>query len=85
MMATVTIYSRSWCSFCQQAKRLLDSNNVSYQEIDIEEQPEKRDEMITLSGRTSVPQIFINQQAVGGCDDLYALHSSGDLDRLLNE
>ncbi len=84
-MANITIYARSWCSFCHHAKRLLDGKGISYQEIDIEEQPEKRDEMITLSGRTSVPQIFINQQSVGGCDDLYALHSSGDLDRLLNE
>lgn len=84
-MANVTIYARSWCSFCHQAKQLLDSKSVSYQEIDIEEQPEKREEMITLSGRTSVPQIFINQQSVGGCNDLYALHSTGDLDRLLNE
>lgn len=84
-MADVTIYSRSWCTFCKHAKQLLDSKEVPYQVIDIEEQPEKRDEMISLSGRTSVPQIFINQQSVGGCDDLYALHASGDLDRLLNE
>jgi len=84
-MANVTIYSRSWCSFCQHAKQLLDSQDVSYQEIDIEEQPEQREQMITLSGRTSVPQIFINQQSVGGCDDLYALHASGELGRLINE
>jgi len=84
-MATVTIYVRSWCSFCRQAKSLLDSKGVEYHEIDIEEQPEKREEMIALTGRTSVPQIFINQQSVGGCDDLYALHASGDLDRLINE
>lgn len=84
-MSNVTIYSRSWCSFCRHAKSLLDSKGVAYQEIDIEEQPEKRDEMIELSGRTSVPQIFINQQSIGGCDDLYALQSSGDLDRLINE
>ena len=84
-MSNVTIYVRSWCSFCGQAKSLLDSKGITYQEIDIEEQPEKRDEMIDLSGRTSVPQIFINQQAIGGCDDLYALHASGDLERLLNK
>ncbi|OIQ47180.1 glutaredoxin 3 [Psychrobium sp. nBUS_13] len=82
-MANVTIYSRSWCSFCKQAKALLESKGVAYDTIDIEEQPEKRDEMIERTGRTSVPQIFINDQAVGGCDDLFALHSSGDLDKLL--
>ena len=82
-MANVTIYSRSWCSFCKQAKALLESKDVAYDTIDIEEQPEKRDEMIERTGRTSVPQIFINNQAVGGCDDLFALHSSGDLDKLL--
>jgi len=82
-MAVVTIYSRSWCSFCKQAKSLLESKGVEYTNIDIEEQPEKRAEMIELTGRTSVPQIFINEQAVGGCDDLFALHSSGDLDTLL--
>lgn len=82
-MANVTIYSRSWCSFCKQAKALLESKGAAYDTIDIEEQPEKRDEMIERTGRTSVPQIFINDQAVGGCDDLFALHSSGDLDKLL--
>jgi len=82
-MAKVTIYSRSWCSFCKQAKSLLESKNVEYTDIDIEEQPEKREEMIELTGRTSVPQIFINDQAIGGCDDLFALHSSGELDTLL--
>ncbi|MGB1298997.1 MAG: glutaredoxin 3 [Psychrobium sp.] len=82
-MANVTIYSRSWCSFCKRAKALLDSKEVAFDTIDIEEQPEKRDEMIERTGRTSVPQIFINDQAIGGCDDLFALHASGDLDKLL--
>jgi len=82
-MAKVTIYSRSWCSFCKQAKSLLESKGIDYTTIDIEEQPEKREEMIELTGRTSVPQIFINDQAIGGCDDLFALHSSGELDTLL--
>ncbi|NRA59474.1 MAG: glutaredoxin 3 [Psychrobium sp.] len=84
-MANVTLYIRSWCSFCQQATNLLDNKSVSYQIIDIEEQPEKRDEMIELTGRTSVPQVFINQQAIGGCDDLFALESNGELDKLLTK
>jgi len=64
---------------------LLDGKGIEYQQVDIEEQPEKRDEMIALSGRTSVPQVFIDQQSIGGCDDLYALDASGELDRLITE
>jgi len=64
---------------------LLDGKGIKYQQIDIEEQPEKRDEMIDLSGRTSVPQVFINQQSIGGCDDLYALDASGELESLISE
>jgi len=82
-MANVTIYSRSWCPFCKQAISLLESEGIAYNTIDIEDHPEKRDEMIKLAGRTSVPQVFINEQAVGGCDDLFALHSSGKLAELL--
>ncbi len=82
-MAAVTIYSRSWCSFCKRAKSLLESKGVEYTSIDIEDMPEKRDEMIERTGRTSVPQIFINDQAIGGCDDLFALHASGDLEKLI--
>lgn len=83
-MAQVTIYSRSWCSYCRQAKQLLEQKGVSYDEVDIELQPEKRDEMIELTGRTSVPQLFINQQPIGGCDDLMALNANGELDNLLS-
>ncbi len=83
-MAQVTIYSRSWCSFCAQAKHLLSQKNIDFNEIDIELHPEKRDEMIELTGRTSVPQLFIDQQPIGGCDDLMALNSSGELDKLLS-
>ena len=83
-MAQVLIYSRSWCGFCKQAKSLLEQKGVPYDVIDIEQQPEKRGEMIELTGRTSVPQLFINQQPIGGCDDLMALNASGELDNLLS-
>jgi glutaredoxin 3 len=63
---------------------VLEQKDISFDEIDIELQPEKREEMITLTGRTSVPQIFINQQPIGGCDDLMALNASGELDNLLS-
>lgn len=84
-MANVIIYSTSYCPFCLRAKQLLNSKGVQYQVIQINEEPEKRAEMIKKSGRTSVPQIFIDNQHIGGCDDLYALESQGRLDQLLQK
>lgn len=63
---------------------LLDQKGAAYEEIKIDNQPSKRAEMTTLSGRTSVPQIFIDNTHVGGCDDLYALERQGQLDTLLS-
>jgi glutaredoxin 3 len=69
------IYSRSTCPFCVKAKALLEQEGVAYQEIDLNLYPEKRDEMIGKSnGAATVPQVFINGQHIGGCDDLYAYH-----------
>jgi glutaredoxin 3 len=79
----VTMYATSWCPYCGRARRLLESKGVKWQEIDIEEAPEKRAEMQTRSGRRTVPQIFIGDQHVGGCDDLHALEDAGKLDALL--
>ncbi|STX29616.1 grxC glutaredoxin 3 [Legionella beliardensis] len=84
-MANVIIYSTSYCPYCMRAKQLLDSKGVNYQEIRVDEEPEKRAEMMARSGRRTVPQIFINDQAIGGCDDLYALESKGRLDKLLKD
>lgn len=85
-MPPVTVYSKSWCSYSQAAKRLLGQKGVPFTEIDIEAEPERRAEMIQRSGgRTTVPQIFIGERHVGGCDDLYALESSGKLDPLLEQ
>lgn len=81
----ITIYSSDWCPFCTRAKMLLDHKVVKYQEIKVDNQPSKRAEMIELSGRTSVPQIFIGKTHVGGCDDLYALERQGKLDTLLSK
>ncbi|EWH10669.1 glutaredoxin 3 [Catenovulum agarivorans DS-2] len=83
-MATVTIYSKGWCPFCRRAKALFMQKGVEFNEIDIDQQPEKRDEMIQLSGRSAVPQIFINEHHVGGCDDLFDAEYNGELDKLLN-
>ncbi len=81
----ITVYSSDWCPFCTRAKMLLDQKGVAYQEIKVDNQPSKRAEMTKLSGRTSVPQIFIGNTHVGGCDDLYALERQGQLDTLLSQ
>jgi len=81
----VTMYSTSWCPYCERARRLLARKGVSVQEIDIEASPEKRAEMQTRSGRRTVPQIFIGEQHVGGSDDLHALEDDGKLDALLGK
>ncbi|TRX57922.1 glutaredoxin 3 [Thalassomonas sp. M1454] len=85
-MANVTIYTRDYCPYCIRAKALLDQKQVSYTEISIDKQPEKRVEMIERSkGGMTVPQIFINDQVIGGCDDLMALEYKQELDTLLAE
>lgn len=82
-MANVEIYTKSTCGFCLMAKRLLDSKDVSYIETDILQQPDKRAEMIQRSGGYTVPQVFIDGEAIGGFDDLSALERQGKLDALL--
>ncbi len=82
-MVQVIMYSTDYCPYCAKAKELLHSKNVAFTEIRVDLQPELRDEMIAKSGRRTVPQIFINGQAIGGCDDLYALEYQGKLNQLL--
>jgi len=83
-MPPVTIYTTSWCPYCQSAKALLSKKGVAFEEIDIEANPDQRRAMITRAGgRTSVPQIFIGDRHVGGSDDIHALDSRGQLDALL--
>ena len=80
----IVIYTTSWCPYCRRAKALLDSKGARYREIDVEEEPARRREMMERAGgRTSVPQIFIRGRAIGGSDQLRALEASGQLDRLL--
>jgi glutaredoxin 3 len=77
------MYSTSWCPYCQRARSLLRAKGMRYEEIDIDAQPQKRAEMIERSGRSTVPQIFIDDRHIGGSDDLYALDAAGGLDPLL--
>jgi glutaredoxin 3 len=82
-MPAVTLYLKSWCPYCVRARELLARKGATVQEIDIEARPEQRAVMIERSGRTTVPQVFIGDRHVGGCDDLHALDAAGGLDPLL--
>lgn len=82
-MTKVVVYSSEPCPYCIQAKKLLDRKNIAFEEVRVDLNPEKRDEMVSLSGRQTVPQIFINDKPIGGFDDLWALEQSGELDSLL--
>ncbi|MDX6750811.1 glutaredoxin 3 [Geminicoccaceae bacterium 1502E] len=83
-MARVEIYTTPLCPYCWRAKRLLDAKSVGYLEIDLWREPARREEMSARAeGRTTVPQIFIDGRAVGGCDDIHALEQAGELDGLL--
>ncbi|HEY4128457.1 MAG TPA: glutaredoxin 3 [Gammaproteobacteria bacterium] len=84
MAAPVVIYSTRVCPYCVRAKSLLDGKHVTYTEVLVDLDPEKRAEMMQKSGRRTVPQIFVGAHHVGGFDDLYALDRSGGLDPLLN-
>ncbi|HSG60735.1 MAG TPA: glutaredoxin 3 [Pseudomonadales bacterium] len=79
----VQIYTTAICPFCIRAKRLLDKKGVAYQEVRVDFDPQKRLEMMQRAQRRTVPQIWVGDLHVGGCDDLYALESRGELDRLL--
>lgn len=82
----IVIYTLSSCPFCIRAKELFDSKGIKYKEIVTDGNSELREEAKTLSGgKTTVPQIFINNVSIGGCDDLYAAEANGKLDQLLSE
>lgn len=83
-MPQIEIYTTSVCPYCVRAKFLLKQKGVTFEEIDVSNDADLRQAMTEKAGgRTSVPQIFINGQHIGGCDDLYALDKKGELDLLL--
>ncbi|VEF07081.1 glutaredoxin [Pseudomonas fluorescens] len=82
-MSHVVVYSSDYCPYCSRAKHLLASKGVAFEEIKVDGKPQLRAEMTKKAGRTSVPQIWIGSQHIGGCDDLYALERAGKLDALL--
>jgi glutaredoxin 3 len=80
----VIMYATGWCPYCRRAESLLRDKGVTFDWIDVEDHPGRREEMMRLSGRRTVPQIWIGEQHVGGCDDLFALEQSGQLDAMLS-
>lgn len=82
-MSPVTIYTSFYCTYCRRAKRLLERKQVEYEEIRLDEDPEKREELVESLNWRTVPMIFVNEQFIGGYDQLAALERSGELDRML--
>ena len=79
-MKKVEIYTKSYCPYCKRAKELLHIKNASFTEYDVTSDPVKEQEMRDRSGRHTVPQIFIDDEAIGGCSDLFDLDETGELD-----
>lgn len=83
-MNNVVIYTKAYCPYCVRAKALLNHKNIEFTEFDIGQQPELRNEMIDkANGSYTVPQIFVGEQHIGGCDDMMSLEAQGKLDTLL--
>lgn len=82
-MSEIIIYSKDVCPYCVRARMLLQKKGASFTEIKITDDKTKEEMMKKSGGRMSVPQIFIGEKHVGGCDDLYALDAAGKLDELL--
>ena len=81
--AKVVMYGTAMCPYCAAARMLLTKKKVAFEDISVSGDSELRDKMVQLSGRRTVPQIFINDEAVGGFDDIYALDQQGKLDSML--
>ena len=82
-MAHVTIYTRPGCGYCARALSVLKKKGADFTEVHAGADPEKRQEMMTRSGRSTFPQIFVGDRHIGGCDDMMMLERKGELDALL--
>lgn len=82
-MKPVVVYTTDYCGYCMSAKALLKSKGIPFQEIDVTRDPALRQDVIQRSGRRTVPQIFIDDESIGGFTELRALDSSGELDQKL--
>ncbi len=85
MKTRVLIYTMTTCPYCVAAKKLLKKKGVAFEEVNLDEQPDRWDECEERSGRQTVPQIFFGDRHIGGCDDLEKLNKKGELDRLIAE
>ena len=79
------MYSTGWCGFCARARALFERKCIAVRDIDVESDANLRKELVTRSGRRSVPQIFIGSRHIGGSEELFTLERSGELDRLLKQ
>ena len=84
-MSEVTIYTTRFCPFCVRAKALLANKAVDFEEIAVDQDMQKRQEMMEKAGRHTVPQIWVGETHIGSCDELYMLERAGKLDDLLNK
>ena len=82
-MTPVTVYSTTWCPWCDRAKALLKARGIAYDNVNIDEQPNFRQKLLDLTGGYTVPQIVIGEQPIGGFQQLRALDASGELGKLL--
>ena len=78
-MPEITIYTTSWCSYCRAAKRLLDRNELLYEEINLDGDPSFRQRVMDLTGRHTVPQVIVDGQSIGGFEELERLVAQGEL------
>jgi glutaredoxin 3 len=82
-MKKVKIYFSEYCPYCKSVEVLMKKKNISFEKIDVDLNVSLREEMVKASGRTSVPQVFVNDLHLGGCDDVYDLEKKGELDSLI--
>ncbi len=83
MPTNVIVYTMTICPYCIAAKKLLAKKGVAFEEVNLDQQPDRWEECEKRSGQSTVPQIFFGDRHVGGCDDLESLNKSGELDRLI--
>ena len=84
MQAKIVMYTTAWCPYCARARNLLTAKGLAFEEIDVDAAADARTEMMTRSGRHTVPQIFVGNNHIGGSDELQALDAAGELDPLLS-
>jgi glutaredoxin 3 len=81
-MGRIRIYTTRWCGYCVRAKALLDSRNLPYEEVSLDDDPHFRQTLMDLTGGWTVPQILVDERPIGGYAELWALDRTGDLDKL---